>query len=162
MNGNKQNLVNDLRIVGVGSMVLMALAMALPWVTVSMPLMGSIGVSGYKSGGDGWLFLAVVVATGVFAFLRYRRTTGYLSAVLILGLIGEYVYAAVSIKGEMSGETDEFSKALADSVSIQPGMGLILGVLIAGALATYALWLQPRLEQGEATEATPEITTSVV
>ena len=45
--------LKDIRTVGIGAIALIALAMALPWIVVSAPLIGSISLSGYKSGGDG-------------------------------------------------------------------------------------------------------------
>lgn len=146
--------LKDIRTVGIGAIALIALAMALPWIVVSAPLIGSISVSGYKSGGDGWVFLGVAVLTALVAFQRYAKATGWLAVGLAVGLIGEYAYNAVSVKNEMQADAsdNEFAKALADAVSVQPGFGLILGVLIAGALAAYALWYVPRTQQVATTE----------
>jgi hypothetical protein len=135
----------DTRIVGIAAMVLIALAMALPWVTVSMPLMGSISVNAYKAGSDGWIFLGAVAVTGVFAYFRKTKVVGWSGVVLAVAVIADYVYNVAQVKHEMGKETDEFSKALADAVSINPGIGLILSVLIAGGLAGYALWFLPRI-----------------
>lgn len=149
--------LKDVRVAGVATMVLMALAMALPWVTVTAPFLGSISVTGYKVGGDGWIFLGAVAMTGVAAFLRLRRTAGWLGLGLALGLIGDYAYNVISVKHEMNAGTDnEFADALMGAVSIAPGIGLVLAVLIAGVLATYALWFLPRTErQDVAGEAEP-------
>ena len=69
--------------------------------------------------------------TALVAFQRYTKSHGRLAVGLAVGLIGEYAYNAVSVKNEMQADTsdNEFAKALADAVSVQPGFGLILGVL---------------------------------
>ena len=130
----------DPRVLGIGGAVLLALTSLLPWFTLNVPLLGALSVSGFKDPEgfrpDG--IVAVALAAGIaFAAWKGKTLLGtILSVAFLMGCIGEYVYAMTTLqsaKDEMGG--GEFGKAIADAITLSPGIGLILGALVAVVLA---------------------------
>jgi len=132
-NSTMKNHLYDVRTFGLAAVVAVVVTMTLPWFTVSAPLLGTVSVSGFKVGGDGYVYLGFAVLVAVAAFFRRRILTGVGLGLLALGLVWEYVYALISLAGT-SGD-DDFKV----TVSVSPGIGLILGLIIAGVSAAWLL-----------------------
>jgi len=139
-----QKFLDNARGVGLIAGVLLVLASALPWVTVSMPFLGSITVYGLKTGGDGWVALGFGVAVIAGTFLRKpkRLALGIVGVIATVGYVGEFVYSRIAL-ASAQGDLGMF----AGTVSINPAIGLVLGTLVGLALAFWGLVL-PRLGSG--------------
>ena len=116
----------DPRVLGIGGAVLLALTSLLPWFTLNIPLVGAISVSGFKDPEgfrpDGIVAVALATGIGLAVWKGGAPLLGtILAGVFLVGCIGEYAYAVVSLqsaKDEMAG--DEFGDAIASAITLVP------------------------------------------
>lgn len=130
----------DPRVAGLPTAVVVALSVFLPWFSLSGPLVGTITVSGIHHGADGWVTLLLAVVLAILAWTRRRLGTPIMAGVIGVGYILEYANGSADVsaaKSDAARGGGEFGAAIIKAISVSPGIGLILGCLLALACAGW-------------------------
>jgi hypothetical protein len=156
MNSN----LKDPRVLGIGGAVLLALTTLLPWSAISVPMLGQISVNGLTDDEglrpDGFVALALAAGIALTAWRGKWRIVAILAGLFAAGYLAEYVYALFALrsaKAEIGG--GEFGEAIADSITLSPGIGLIGGALLAVGLTVLTVLSRRTTHRHIAPEAVP-------
>lgn len=142
------------RNIGLIAAGLLALTTALPWFSVNIPLFGSYSVNGFGSDrgpGDGIVFVIVCGALALTAWHGKVRASSVVAGLIAVGYIGEYIYAMITVAAakDEAAKSGDIAADLADAATVSPGIGLILGVMIAGAACVWLGILHRNAVQGD-------------
>lgn len=121
------------RITAIGAAGALTLGAFLPWVTVTVPLAGTLTRSGIQTGGDGWFFILLAAAT-LIAVLNTRPAATALLGTTATGLaLYEIIHIQHRITTAQNGPQGNLVVA---------GIGNGLWLCLAAALTTLAaaLW----------------------